>query len=46
MPKIQIEIPDIYYKKLKEFAKDDDRSLTKYITRGVIYLASIPKRVS
>lgn len=42
MPKIQIEIPNDAYQKLKLHAKDDDRSLTKYITRGVQYLSNIP----
>lgn len=42
MPKIQIDIPKDAYQKLKAQAKDDDRSLTKYITRGMTYLANIP----
>lgn len=42
MPKIQIDIPNDVYQKLKLHAEDDDRSLTKYITRGMKYLADIP----
>lgn len=42
MPKIQIDVPKDTYEKLKSQAKDDDRSLTKYITRGMVYLANIP----
>lgn len=42
MPKVQIDIPEDVYKQLKIFAKEDDRSLTKYLVRGMIYLSKIP----
>lgn len=43
MPKIQIDIPDDAYQRLKIQAQDDDRSLTKYLARGMVYLANIPE---
>ena len=42
MPKLIIEIEPETHKKLKMLALDDDRSLNKYITRGLEYLANMP----
>lgn len=42
MPKIQIDIPEEVYKKLKEQAASDERSLAKYLIRGLAYLSSLP----
>lgn len=43
MSKIQIDIPKDVYEKLKKQAEDDDRSLTKYIIRGLKFLSEIPE---
>lgn len=42
MPKLIIELEPDIHKKLKMLALDDDRSLIKYITRGLEYLANMP----
>lgn len=42
MPEIKIKIAQNVHEKLKEYAKEDDRSLTKYIERGLQYLANNP----
>lgn len=42
MPKLIIELEPDTHKKLKMLALDDDRSLNKYITRGLEYLANMP----
>lgn len=42
MPKLIIELEPDTHKKLKMLALDDDRSLIKYITRGLEYLANMP----
>lgn len=42
MSEIKIKLDEETHEKLKMLAKDDDRSLTKYITRGLIYLANMP----
>lgn len=42
MPVINIKLDEYVHKKLKEYAKEDDRSLTKYIERGLKYLADHP----
>ena len=42
MPEIKIKLTNEIHEKLKEYAKEDDRSLNKYITRGLEYLANMP----
>lgn len=42
MPKLIIELPTDTHEKLKEYAKEDDRSLKKYIERGLKYLSNNP----
>ena len=42
MPKIILDIPDDIHEKLKVYAKQDDRSLTKYIIHGLEYLVNMP----
>lgn len=42
MPKLIIELDADTHKKLKLQAINDDRSLNKYLTRGLIYLANMP----
>lgn len=42
MPEIKVKIDDITHEKLKNFAKDDRRSLTQYIIIGLEYLSNIP----
>lgn len=42
MPEIKIKIDLTTHEKLKQLAKEDDRSLTKYIERGLKYLANLP----
>ena len=42
MPEIKIKIDISTREKLKQQAKEDDRSLAKYLERGLKYLADIP----
>lgn len=42
MPKLIIEIDPDTHEKLKSQAKEDDRSLNKYLIRGLKYLANMP----
>ena len=42
MPKLIIELDADTHKKLKLQAVEDDRSLNKYLTRGLEYLANMP----
>lgn len=42
MHEIKVKIDDITHEKLKNFAKDDRRSLTQYIIIGLEYLSNIP----
>ena len=42
MPKLIIELNPDTHKKLKMLALDDDRSLNKYLIRGLEYLANMP----
>ena len=42
MPEIKVTLDPEVHKKLKEYAKEDDRSLKKYIERGLKYLANNP----
>lgn len=42
MPEIKITLDTEIHQKLKEYAKEDDRSLKKYIERGLEYLANNP----
>ena len=42
MAKITVDLDPDTHQKLKEYAKEDDRSLTKYIERGLKYLADHP----
>lgn len=42
MPEIKVKIDPITHEKLKNFAKNDDRSLSKYLERGLKYLSDIP----
>ena len=42
MPELKIKLPDEIHQKLKELAKDDERSLAQYIIRGLKYLSEMP----
>lgn len=42
MPEIKVTLDPKVHQKLKEYAKEDDRSLKKYIERGLKYLADNP----
>lgn len=42
MPEIKVTLDPEVHQKLKEYAKEDDRSLKKYIERGLKYLADNP----
>lgn len=42
MSKIILDIPEETHEKLKALAKDDDRSLVKYIIHGLEYLVNMP----
>lgn len=42
MPEIKVTLDPDVHQKLKEYAKEDDRSLKKYIERGLKYLADNP----
>ena len=42
MPEIKVKIDPITHEKLKKFAENDERSLSKYLERGLKYLSNIP----
>lgn len=42
MPEIKVKIDPITHEKLKNFAENDERSLSKYLERGLKYLSNIP----
>lgn len=42
MPELKIKIPPEVHQILKNYAKEDDRSLSKYIERGLKYLSDHP----
>lgn len=42
MPEIKVKLPPEVHQKLKDYAEEDDRSLTKYIERGLKYLSDNP----
>ena len=42
MSEIRINLDEKTHEKLKKFAEADDRSLTKYIQRGLVFLSNIP----
>lgn len=42
MPEIKVALDPEVHQKLKEYAKEDDRSLKKYIERGLKFLADNP----